>query len=632
MSALLDRYIFTLIHETAGTRRVYPVQEDAITLFTKEQDQLFFRESIKDDILLTKADFDWLYAIEQSAGRCGTFQITIELITSGSPDIFTGNINLDLAFFEPDFCRVTLKVDSTDSYSTLYKIWEKPVNILGGTPKVASYTNFKNIPHDVLTTFELVETEEDIELTFGVSNYDEIAGVNAGWEFTNPDFPDTSQGWYMVADAVTTYDPGPPDAPHVVRKTKWRREITTATYTLADPVPEGGSWDIVDVVGLNFKYARLDQTTYNKENSTSEILYWGSGIFLSTYLVYNRIWLYMPFDHVFLDNGVRLEDAFVKLLNGTGLAVKSNLFNINPTGPSPSNDVYGYVNIDVREIVLYEISDIKLPEATEAASILNVTLKAMFERLINKFQAYPTLEGSTIILEHISFYEEINGLDFTVSPYAVSLLGKAGYRYDKRVPSSELWYDLDGDKYKYQIYYDVPAVNPNDDAPPDEVDWSDYVNCLGEPESAKSWVSEVYTRIEEINANPADYPEFGMVIVHTFIYQDDIRQIYGGRNDGFFPHTLNCRMQADQCARTFFVHRRYFLNYITDNYTGAFPAQFLSLIPYKEQVPLQFKIPSLGNAPFEILKRQKTQLGWGEVKTAEYSRKTGTLTLQLLHQ
>jgi hypothetical protein len=595
MSALLDRYKFTLVWN-GEERQVYPEQDDAVTTFDREDEsQVFLRERIENDIILTKSDFTWLYAVEQGAERCLPMQLVIELITSGDPDVFTGNVNLDNSFFEPDFCRVTLKVDSVDKYSELYKIWEKPVNILAGTTKVNFYANFVEI-----------DTPLTEWITFGTTETVNV-GTFGFYTFLNPDFPNTANGWRMIADTVTFQDASPGPGPdQVTRKTEWVQELTLVATADAPP---GAAWLSISAGGGLYYWARNHTAIFQKLLSTDETHPYGTGIGAGFYRTYTHKYLIYGYEYGNTDNAVTLQVALEKILSGTTLTVKSNLFGINPAGASP--DSAPYTSPLVHELVISEITDIKIPDADENATILEMSLKQILDRLYNKFQAVFIVEGDTLIIEHQSFFEGDNGLDFTAT-HPAALVGFGSYRYKKDIPAKEVWYDAEGPDFQFLITYEIPE-NP---------DWADYQNCITEFKAPKSYVAEqTFTRMMHIAANPADYPDDGMVLIDTFIHEGQ-RMVYGASN------TLID--SPKKLFSTYWKHRR-FAPY-------AYEPELENIIfnvtwkPYKAQVPVTFKIPSLAQAGFNYLERQKTQLGWGEIESAKYSRKTGGLTLNLLHQ
>lgn len=600
MSALLDRYKVFLTHD-GDTRQVTPDQDDLIDAFTPEDNQIFFRRRTKNDLRLVKGDFDWIMVIEQSAARCLPIVVEFKLIVPGAADEddFTGYAYLDDARFDEDRCQVTLKVESEDKYSRLTAIWEREVNFLDGTAKVTCKSRFVEAG---LTVIEQIDTDETVAIPTGNQP-----------DFDNPDFPDFHDCWVMITDEVNI-DAG---AFTATRSARFMREVT-----IGGTAPAGGGWRSVDG---GTKYARSIASVLIEAKTVSNPTLLGSLPLVWTVDQYRRYYAWINVDVPNgYGNGVRLSVVLSKLLSGTGITVKSNFFDINPAGPSPSNSVYD--NLKYTNVVIYHRSDVCLPTASNPATIAVVTLKGVLDNIRTLYQVLPIMDGDTMVLEHESFNSGQNGLDLTViAPEA--LVGKSSYNYEgKETPEGEDW--IHENEESCQLLFQRWAIFYDLNNPPELVN-----NCIERLGPRKQiFTGGVCNDLGAMLANPERFGNDGITFVDSFI-EDDVR--YLDANDYFTTAFLGAfnASHGPPGLRVLWNYRRYFEFYrwyflVTSGLTDAVGISE-SLIPFKVQSELE--IPMVNLLSFDVQKRHKTQYGWGEVRAAEYSRKKGILKLKLAH-
>jgi len=112
-----------------------------------------------------------------------------------------------------------------------------------------------------------------------------------------------------------------------------------------------------------------------------------------------------------------IEDIVSQL--GCGLTVESDFFNINPPGLAPDNLAYQFSTLYLQELVQFQKSDIKRFDGTNPSDKPSWVIK--FQEVVRDlkvmFKVFPQVDGNILRLEHISFYEEQAGNDYTNEYY-----------------------------------------------------------------------------------------------------------------------------------------------------------------------------------------------------------------------
>lgn len=132
----------------------------------------------------------------------------------------------------------------------------------------------------------------------------------------------------------------------------------------------------------------------------------------------------LPFTFI---HGTRLGDVIQYLLDqsGCGLTVVSDFLNINPDFTAPSNDAYTAAADKLQHLLVFQKSDIKRHDATDAARrpAFKIKLADLMADLKVMFQMDWTVTdaGSTFRLEHVSYFSASVGNDYTASKYKKEL-------------------------------------------------------------------------------------------------------------------------------------------------------------------------------------------------------------------
>lgn len=103
---------------------------------------------------------------------------------------------------------------------------------------------------------------------------------------------------------------------------------------------------------------------------------------------------------------------------GCGLTVRSHFFGINATHTAPpTNDAYDFSDTNFQALQLHQKSDIKRPFATDPAQtfVWKMNLKKLLEDFRVMLNVFWTIDGTDMIIEHVSYFAETVGLDLTTS-------------------------------------------------------------------------------------------------------------------------------------------------------------------------------------------------------------------------
>lgn len=609
MSALFDRYEYYLTHN-GNTVQVYPDQEDTPIKIDREEGQLFFRMQIEDTMEFVGVAYDWLKAIEDGADRCLPITVTMKKKVPGSASVeeFVATTVLDNATFFPDFCRIELKVDSRDDAFLLTSIWEKTVNLLDGTVKTACYTNYNGLASGVLTSFEELVTEETITLTFGGAN-----------QFMNPDFPDDHDGWVMHKDTVAFIDNV--ISYNATRRVIWRREITNATFGAFDPAPAGGinpgGWAQVTISPGVYKWVHRIVSIPRSAEYSSTVHVLGSDPNYWFFTSYSQGYSWLPYDYNSIDNGLTTAVVFDKFLSGSGLTVASDFFQINPDATAPSNDVYGYLVHD--NLLWFQRSDLLNIDAASNATLAEFTLKDFLEILSKKFNVWAVPDGITLRVEHLSYWEDNNGNDFSADPGSI---GKGSYSYRRNnIPIGEDFMDETEAQSQYafrrwSFSYDTSVSGDIPD------------NCAQAFKARIQNIAPLATDIQAMDAEPGNFSTDGLCCIACFIHSG--QYIISG--DSFYQNrTLNSLMMPRSEYLTDAHKWGRWLPYAIYQEPGSTTFwYFESWKKTKEQEEIEVSLDSF--ADIDPLQLQKSQLGWGEVESATFSPLNCTINLKLLHQ
>lgn len=148
-----------------------------------------------------------------------------------------------------------------------------------------------------------------------------------------------------------------------------------------------------------------------------------------------------------LERGRRFDAALLHLVSqlGCGLTLRSHFFNINATHAAPpTNDAYDYAEAWYKDLTIHQKSDVKRPFGDPSFSyVWAIKLKQVLSDLQTMFNVFWKVDGTSLILEHISYFEALAGADYTTKKMPLEI------EYDINTPKTErfVWSDEDASDF-----------------------------------------------------------------------------------------------------------------------------------------------------------------------------------------
>lgn len=538
---------------------------DAITFEdSREEGQVYYRKECTTTFIFQNAEYTYFKGLLDT-NYCGTLEL--RLYWNGILK-YTGNLNLRLnSKFDVDNCRVELTATPEDNYNALFANWEREINIL-------------NIPATSSVTSKII-----------------IGTIESTFVTTSGTVPDDPPGpaantWTLVS---SSYDSGLD-----ITDQTFKRETITIACDNGNPVSPGADWTLAeDNCGSNStaRYVR-GLRVYLIESTTDTLTYGIIGVDTN-----NNVDEY--------DNGRLWSDVIDYFITQAGFSLVSDFFNINPDNTHPSNDPYTAADPNLHNLLIYQKSDIKRFDAAQNATVGRTTLKNLLEFLDIAFDVKYSISGSTIRLEHVSYYTATNGEDLTsTSPLKVA--GFNNFTFDEQDTYAQekyLWMDEDfrggNDFIGQPITY----------------------NC-GDPEEEplELTAEEFVTDISGILANPDNYEDKGFVLIACGSINSDyfILRETGQISNAF---QLNAHLSW---ANLHHNYKRYDRPQPTGTINGN-AVTFASVRPKKRQEVIVIHKTVDQYFSINFSQRIRSGLGWGEVETAVYNSKDCSLQITLLH-
>lgn len=279
------------------------------------------------------------------------------------------------------------------------------------------------------------------------------------------------------------------------------------------------------------------------------------------------------------------------IFDACGLTVVSDFFGINPDATAPSNGAYDFAAANLRKMTLHQKSDVKRPYNSDPArpKMWEFKRSSMLEALAIMFNVYWTIDGTTVRIEHISYFDTSGGLDCTGVPMAL-----------------EIESDVD-DKIKEERFF-----------------WMDAEACIdyfaGSPivydcgtEILERRVSIISTDISIINDNDStDILDEGFVLIATDDSTGERRIIRDNQ-----PLSFSELHSA--------LHRWY--RYFKDFTLNGAPTTALSTRGTKRQIPFTARLCC--DDAFDPSKLVETPYGFGRIQSGERDYANDTVRLEL---
>jgi hypothetical protein len=377
---------------------------------TRDDKTGIYRRVLNTELLFVGAAYQEIIA-ERDLGTC---DIPIQIKYNGVTK-YTANIKLNTpqTTINSLQCTITAKLDPSDAYTCFLKEYDQEINILSGTTK-----------HSVKPFLGEIQIKVVAE---------PAPSTPATWPLSSPrtaqsSFYTTAQGWTIIRNEINGVT--------LVSSTPqlYRAETNIITtyareFVAGGSIPPGDGW-----VSVSGGFARRISRVYSPARSF--ILDPNPNQIIQAYDVTG---LGEDFSSVPLPNGVRLSDILATFVP-CSLTVVSDFFGINPDSTAPSNTPYTEALENLQDFLLFQKSDVKRPQAANIATSGKTSYKKLMDVLQVMFNVRYRIEGSTLRIEHVSYFSQSNGLDLTAAPYAQHVEGKTQTSYDNTdAAKSERW-------------------------------------------------------------------------------------------------------------------------------------------------------------------------------------------------
>lgn len=572
-------YTFFAIYDSVETE-LFPVVNTLLFQDTLDDDAGVLRRTLETELEFNNKngslDFDYLYDIETSLG-CGRveFQIKYKGETKYNAFIRFGSNKLR---FDVSKCTVFVKLDINDEYSCLFDAWEREIDILDGTTKVELFS--------ILGELEETECQAYNETVFS--------------PFVSDCLPD-ALGWVVKQHSDmpfigSTYE----------HRTTWVREKVTTDCFAGSPVqPPGTGWILLeDNCPTNSTWVRSPQRTFDSENSYIDE---PAGELLSIW----KITLEQLPEK--FRNAVRLDEV-LEMFNPCETAIIARFFSYGSSEeePVPDNEAYDSARENLRDVLIFQKTDVRNPEFSNSATDGKWTYKALIQHLRNQFNLKFVL-NPFFRLEHVSYFEEkAQGIDLTQEPYAKHIEGLFAYSYDNsEVARREVWQWQENNSGNFQgvpIEYD----------------------CAGEDDQEEKVfaLEDINNDVGYIVNNPSKIEDYGFVFVNAYKDGSDNYYLTSEENELTGDTDVNGHLSIPNLQQKYWRWGRPLPTGEMNNDAITFE----SVLNRKVQVELSVQMPrSVYHNDFDPNDLVKTQIGWGEVVSARYDARTCYLTLTVRH-
>lgn len=574
-----DLYQFYYTHPTNGQTQVYPANNSLSFQWKREKGQIFFRKDLTTTLNFVGDDFKELYRLDRSKYRCEKLNFEVHRKCGETYSLYwTGYLALIDGDFDVTKCKVAIKPRIEDKYSCLMKDWKKEKDYIGGVGAPPALN--------------------DLRLTEGTVVYTQCEG-NFSWNNQVPlpqpedltpissclNLPET---WTMVNNYyVPASDTNPlDDESEYSQTTVWAREEKYSNCIDGTPIaPYGEGWVLV-------------------QNNCPT----------------NSLWARKLVNEDFkLKNGRDFREVLKYLVSECNLTVKSDFFNINPDNSHPINSVYDYADFYLKELVIFQKSDIRYPNGKyinnqflhQVATKALIKLYDLLENLRIAFNVRWDIIDGFFRIEHLTYWQQRNlMLDLTQAALKHRIAGFHKYKYLKEespVREKFSWMEPSDDDFdSFPIEYDPQCSYDNES----ENEIEENANIIT-------------TNISFIISNPDKIADPGNVLVAT--------------RDGAVITDLCYISQSNRVnAPLAFSNLLYNLHrHGRPQYRGKMNKQdeeFITKVRTRSQEGITLQLCCNDLATFDPQDSVKTQLGWGDVESATLTDPQSVLKLNLVHE
>ncbi len=348
-----------------------------------ERDRIFHLHELKGELTLTGADFD---LVNDLVNPCEKITLIVERycvdewVEYWAGQFTKFDTSQDFGGTHVRQCVLRAKVKPDDIYACLMNEWDEEINFFLASSTISTKA--------LAGTYEVLGICTFCTATIDPDPCDDIAASGeACLEYSNITSDPNCAGGYRATFA-------------------YHRIVDTGTAL--DPPPYDSGWTLISG----------DQWWRCPDEEPVKI-----GV---------------------LSRGRRFDDTLEYLLlqTGCGLTLRSHFLGINAThAEPPDNDAYDYATENYQDITIHQKSDVKRPYSTNPSlsQVWKMKLKDALADLNTMFNLFWKIEGTDLILEHISYFEALEGADYSTRKMKLQL------EYDAETPKREIfkWSDPD---------------------------------------------------------------------------------------------------------------------------------------------------------------------------------------------
>lgn len=445
----------------------------------QQEGEVFKRMKLGTELLMDSEAFALLYPYEKTGSlRCTVIYIRQEVECRGMwAPRWIGRFTPGVCEWDLDGCSLSVKPEVYDRYTCLLDAMDGKINVLDSPPYCATAVFDRQFDFGMVfgnwTRDDLVGTGPGYNTTYEYEQYATSTNmdVDPGMWTLDGSVTDLGNGWTKAKTLFTNTDPGTMDEFSTVLFVYWRERVTTLCVD-GDPVePPGTGWVLYQNncgVDGTAEWVRPPVIAYTfgdpvagscagDEPSPPVAACDGQWLLITPnpddLTPRCPPYMYYDADPNIPDNGDvldpnapileapwyicitsiveqeycrarRMDDTLQRMLDTydcpNARVVVSDFFEINPDGTAQGysagiNYVTGQMNT-VNHLLLLQASDALDPNASEWATLGELSMKELLEWLRLMFQVYWDITpGGIFRLEHIDYFVQTEALDLTTA-------------------------------------------------------------------------------------------------------------------------------------------------------------------------------------------------------------------------
>lgn len=572
MFNLLNKYRFTANGDTTVT----PVNTGLKRRWELQDDGVSYRKTLATELVFKGSDYEYFTGLIEAGEECEVSMLIEKYCSGDWSEYFTGRIVLSEHKRDYDSCEISFRVQPDDSYQCAKENFGEENNWLTyGTAKtlVGLYGTIEAIVCD----YDGLVVIPNVQLLF---LRDCFSGDGPHDVQFDPD-PDPDLAWTPV-NHNQIFTGNTVGVSEVQIETRWEREIVTQVSP-----PPGYGW-----VNLGGDDWARPITVISSTQEQMELTY-----------TYDAVTLDETFE---VSNGRLLSDVLESAIMATGCVdeVVSNFFNINPDGTNPENDAYDFakdVDAVMQEVLIFRNSDVINPDASNDATYLPLRLTDVLNDLRDGLNVHWAIvnEGGTVKMrvEHWSYFEQaVSGINLVTLADGKYIDGLKRYELEGEVPTFE--------SFTWQQAYSAGFLKS----------YIRYSCPTGD---------ELPRQTKQMNA---DFPG---IYANTGAGYDGFMFVCAYLDSGTDYLIDNRSGVANGSMKWLYILQKLW-PFGRPSMQATGPGSFEVETVKKRKVQAQIVMPFCCD-DFEPTDLVTTQLGDGQVKSAEDDTEAGTMTLNLLH-